>query len=370
MSLHERPHSAGETERKRALNQKKETFTRTIHSWGIHPFKNLFKKKAPESWNSLRKLLTSLTGEDESLLKSIHTHRHTLPSWRLKAAVELCRGCQCAAVLQAPLAEPSSNRHVPRVVHCHTAERRGWQSACHSNEHILRPFRTRCHLENSCVQQESSCELPVLTVTLLSCSFRKSWQWRSGRYRMPKLTENKRQQHRYYMTFGIHCCQNNLRIQKIPDTDIAICNITSKCCKVSIKNTRAFKENQSKSVKDFIFLSLIIFQAKTQWKWKREYSVHPAAVSAINMTYGFEYSSRRALNVAISNLSHHREQRQAEAERRTQSPAMQAVMKQATLAAIRALMPQLEMSARLSGAMAAGDAAICEGQKQEMWAKP
>lgn len=107
---------------------------------------------------------------------------------------------------------------------------------------------------------------------------------------------------------------------------------------------------------------------KTQWKWKREYSVHPAVVSAINMTYGFEYSSRRALNIAISIFcisSVYRGQRQAEAERRTQSPAMQAVMKQATLAAIRALMPQLEMSARLSGAMAAGDAAICEAKSKK-----
>lgn len=39
--------------------------------------------------------------------------------------------------------------------------------------------------------------------------------------------------------------------------------------------------------------------------------------------------------------------------RHRQSPAIQAVMKHATLPAIRALRPQLEMSARLSGAMAA-----------------
>lgn len=64
------------------------------------------------------------------------------------------------------------------------------------------------------------------------------------------------------MMFGIHCCQNNLRIQKTPDTDIVICKITLKCCNVSIKNTTAFKENQSKSIKDFIFLSLIIFQVE------------------------------------------------------------------------------------------------------------
>lgn len=38
----------------------------------------------------------------------------------------------------------------------------------------------------------------------------------------------------------------------------------------------------------------------------------------------------------------------------TQSPAMQAVMKQETLPAIRDVRPQLEMSTRLSGAMAAG----------------
>lgn len=51
-------------------------------------------------------------------------------------------------------------------------------------------------------------------------------------------------------------------------------------------------------------------------------------------------------------------QRQIEAEESTQSPAIQAVMKQETLLAIRALRPQLEMSTRLSGAMLAGKRTI------------
>lgn len=45
---------------------------------------------------------------------------------------------------------------------------------------------------------------------------------------------------------------------------------------------------------------------------------------------------------------------QIEAKNSKQSPAIQAVMKQETLPAIRALRPQLEMSVRLPGAMAAG----------------
>lgn len=84
------------------------------------------------------------------------------------------------------------------------------------------------------------------------------------------------------------------------------------------------------------------------------------------MTYSLEYSSKCALNIVINILCRKPNSSglglssaQGGVEGRTQSPAMQAVMKQATLAATRALMPQFAMSARLSGAMAAGNAATC-----------
>lgn len=55
---------------------------------------------------------------------------------------------------------------------------------------------------------------------------------------------------------------------------------------------------------------------------------------------------------------------QIDAKQSEQSPAIQAVMKQATLPEIRALKPQLEKSDRLSGAIAAGrERLICYNVK-------
>lgn len=93
---------------------------------------------------------------------------------------------------------------------------------------------------------------------------------------------------------------------------------------------------------------------------------HLTVVLAVNMTYGLEYSWKCAPNIVINILCEKPNSSgfclssaQGGGKGRMQSPAMQAVMKQATLAATRALMPQFAMSARLSGAMAAGNAATC-----------
>lgn len=309
-----------------------------------------------KTWTSL------IEGMDLLILYFSYTQAHThTPLWRWSAGtVEVSRGGQRAAVVQVVPAESSFQGDVPLVVNSHT----GGETRATSvfKERGLGHF---------------SPSTPCKTVTLkrVECSRWADvirWSQSCSRFVHPGIPGSGVQ--------GCTACLSGREMTNVAEghgSILCLCSSDSYCrssanrfrildCEAQRRALNIFRRSMISFVRGRIKIKI------TRQKMKAWIFRHLTA----NVTYGLEYSSKCAPNnvinilrvenvILLDFLASPRCEEGGGAKRRAWSPAMQAVMKQETLAAIRALMPQFAMSVRLSGAMAAGNVATWVRKEEE-----